>query len=290
MSQYCYNEACTKDFLNLEHDVIFAGQAGFDLIELRFDCINKYLENHTISDLKNLLADNNIKPSALNALYIYPEFLTDKNDPQKDKEIFDLLDLIKKLYQEIGINQCIVVAPLMSDESLCKSYQTPQITESCVKILKYLASSMPYIAWIFEPVGLTRSLVRDADCAYEIISAVNYDNVGLVLDSYNLYLKERSDNYSFGKIPSDKIFAIHLTNGKKVAETEKIIDQRYRTFCEEGDAINLFKFLNSLKEINYRGMISTEVFNNDLYKKYSQKEIIKKAFQDINKLINIYSI
>ena len=39
MSQYCYNEACTKDFLDLENDVIFAGQAGFDLIELRFDCI-----------------------------------------------------------------------------------------------------------------------------------------------------------------------------------------------------------------------------------------------------------
>lgn len=237
-----------------------------------------------------MLADNNIRPSALNALYIYPEFLTDKSDPQKDKEIFNLIDLIKNLYQEIGINQCLVVAPLMSDENLCKNYKPQQITASCVKILKYLASSMPYITWIFEPVGLTRSLVRDADYAYEIISAVNYDNVGLVLDSYNLYLKERSDNYSFGKIPSNKIFAIHLTNGKKVAETEKIIDQRYRTFCEEGDAINLFKFLSALKEINYIGMISTEVFNNELYKKHSQKEIINKAFQDINKIINIYTI
>ena len=289
MSKYCYNEACTKDFLNLENDVIFAKQAGFDLIELRFDCINKYLEKHTITDLKTLLNNNKIEPSALNALYIYPEFLTDKKDPQRDDEIFCQLDLIKNLYKKAGINQCIVVAPLMSDESSCEIYKKPQITESCVRILNYLSSSMPHIKWIFEPVGLSRSLVRDTEHANEIISAVNRSNVGLVLDSYNLYLKERKDNYSFSNIPSDKIFAIHMMNGKKVPDDEKIIDQRYRTFCEDGDAIDLFKFLNALKEINYKGMISIEVFNNDLYKKHSQKEIIINAFYDINKAVKMYT-
>ena len=179
MSKYCYNEACTKDFLNLENDVIFAKQAGFDLIEMRFDCINKYLEKHTINDLKTLLNNNKIEPSALNALYIYPEFLTDKKDPQRDDEIFCQLDLIKNLYKEADINQCIVVAPLMRDENSCEIYKKPQITESCVRILKYLSSSMPHIKWIFEPVGLSRSLVRDAEHANEIISAVNRSNVGL---------------------------------------------------------------------------------------------------------------
>ena len=61
MSKYCYNEACTKDFLNLENDVIFAKQAGFDLIELRFDCINKYLEKHTITDNRREKAKNQRK-------------------------------------------------------------------------------------------------------------------------------------------------------------------------------------------------------------------------------------
>ena len=286
MSKYCYNEACTKDFLNLENDVIFAKQAGFDLIELRFDYINKYLEKHTINDLKTLLNNSKIEPSALNALYIYPEFLTDKKDPQRDDEIFCQLDLIKNLYKEAGINQCIVVAPLMNDESSCEIYKKPQITESCVRILKYLSSSMPHIKWIFEPVGLSRSLVRDAEHANEIISAVNRSNVGLVLDSYNLYLKERKDNYSFSNIPSDKIFAIHMMNGKKVPADEKIIDQRYRTFCEDGDAIDLFKFLNALKEINYKGMISTEVFNPDYQKLQSHKEIVFKSFNELQNIVS----
>ena len=288
MSKYCYNEACTKDFLNLENDVIFAKQAGFDLIELRFDCINKYLEKHTINDLKTLLNNNKIEPSALNALYIYPEFLTDKKDPQRDDEIFCQLDLIKNLYKKAGLNQCIVVAPLMSDESSCEIYKKPQITDSCVRILNYLSSSMPYIKWIFEPVGLSRSLVRDAEHANEIISAVNRSNVGLVLDSYNLYLKERKDNYSFSNIPSDKIFAIHMINGKKAPDDEKIIDQRYRTFCEDGDAINLFNFLNALEEINYKGMISTEVFNPEYPKIFTQEQIINRAFKELSSTLTNY--
>ena len=121
----------------------------------------------------------------------------------------------------------------------------------------------------------------------EIINEVNNGNVGLILDSYNLYLKERSDCYSFEKINAKQIFAIHLMNGKKVSNTEKITDQRYRTFCTDGDAINLFNFLNALKTINYKGMISTEVFNPKYPKIFTQKQIINRAFEELSStLIN----
>lgn len=287
MSMYCYNEACTKDFLDLEKDVTLAKHTGFDLIELRFDCINKYLENHSISDLKSLLDDTKIKPSALNALYIYPEFLSQKDIKEKRDTNIRILNLIDDLYHTVNINKCIVVAPLLDDDSQCKIYDHEKIKSNCVRILKYLAQTMPYIKWIFEPVGLSRSLVQDADFACEIINEVNNGNVGLVLDSYNLYLKERSDYYSFEKINAKQIFAIHLMNGKKVSNTEKITDQRYRTFCTDGDAINLFNFLNALKTINYKGMISTEVFNPKYPKIFTQKQIINRAFEELSStLIN----
>ena len=288
MSMCCYNEACTKDFLNLEKDVTLAKQAGFDLIELRFDCINKYLENHSISDLKNLLDNTKIKPSALNALYIYPEFLTPKDFKEKHDINIRILNLIEDLYHIVNIDKCIVVAPLLDDDRLCKNYNQEEIKTNCVRILKYLAKIKPYIKWIFEPVGLSRSLVQDADFACEIINEVHSDNVGLVLDSYNLYLKERSDCYSFENIKAKQIFAIHLMNGQKISSTEKIIDQRYRTFCEDGDAINLLNFLNALKEINYRGMISTEVFNPEYPKMFTQKEIINRAFKQLSSILINY--
>ena len=104
MSMYCYNEACTKDFLDLEKDVTLAKHAGFDLIELRFDCINKYLENHSISDLKSLLDDTKIKPSALNALYIYPEFLSQKDIKEKRDTNIKILKLEVNEKNLIAIN------------------------------------------------------------------------------------------------------------------------------------------------------------------------------------------
>ena len=281
MTLYCYNEACTKDFLNLEQDIVLAKNSGFDLIEIRFDCLLEYLKHHSLQDLKDLLEKTNIKPHALNALYIYPEFLSSGNDENKDKEIYKTLDLIVSLHQQLGIDKCIVVAPLLEDESLCFKYERAETKQNCVRILNFLSQHYPYINWIFEPVGLSRSLVRDASFAYEIILDVKALNVGLVLDSYNLYLKDRKSNYDFKHIDVNKIMAIHLMNGIKVSASEKILDQRYRVFCDEGDAIDIASFLRALDDINYKGMVSTEIFNSSYCKMYSQKEIIQKAFNSL---------
>ena len=290
MSLFCYNEACTKDFLNLEQDVITAKKVGFDIIELRFDCINRYLENHSLTDLKNLLTKTGLKLSALNALYIYPEFLGDNDIKDKHDALCNTLKQIEELHDVIGINECIVVAPLLENDTLCANYKDFDIKAACTKILKHLATSMPYIRWIFEPVGLSRSLVQDADYAYQIIKEVNCENVGLVLDSYNLYLKNRNDAYSFKEIDPKKVFAIHLMNGQKIPNDEPIVNQRYRTLCDEGDAINLNNFLNALSEINYKGMISTEVFNPNYPKLYTQEEIIQRAYLSLKTTIESYEI
>lgn len=289
MAIYCYNEACTKDFFDLEKDVILAKNSGFDFIELRFDCLFEYLKHNSLENLKDLLEKTKIKTHALNALYIYPEFLSSDNDEHKDKEIYKNLELIVSLHQQLGINKCIVVAPLLAEDSLCFKYDRSKIKQSCVRSLCFLSRLYPEINWIFEPVGLTRSLVRDADFAYEIISEVNAVNVGLVLDSYNLYLKDRKSDYDFKHIDANKIMAVHLMNGIKVCDSEKIVDQRYRVFCDEGDAIDLDKFLKALKEIDYKGMISTEIFNSSYCQKYSQKEIIQKAFDSLFKTLQDYA-
>lgn len=288
MSVYCYNEACTKDFLDLEKDIALAKNSGFDLIEIRFDCLFEYLKHHSLEDLKDLLASTKIKPHALNALYIYPEFLSSDNDEHKDKEIYKNLELIDSLHQKLGIDKCIVVAPLLADDSLCFKYERSEIKKSCVRSLTFLAQHYPEIKWIFEPVGLTRSLVRDADFAYEIISEVNAVNVGLVLDSYNLYLKDRKSDYDFKHIDVNKIMAVHLMNGIKADDREKIFDQRYRVFCDEGDAIDIANFLRALENINYQGMFSAEIFNSSYCKKYSQKEIIQRAFDSLFNVLKDY--
>lgn len=287
MYQYCYNEACSKDFLDLEYDIIFAKKAGFDLIEIRFDCLENYLKDNNLEDLKQLLEDTGLKCHALNALYIYPEFLSDKDDEGKNSAVMERLHLIETLYKELGIDKCIVVAPLLTDACLCKNYSKEEVQEACVRILKYLCTHYPQIQWIFEPVGLSRSLVQDADDAYDIIKEVAAINLGLVLDSYNLYLKDRSDNYDFSRIPASKIMAIHMMNGLKVPASEKIVDQRYRRFCDDGDAIDLSKFMQALRAIHYQGMLSTEVFNSEYCQQYEHEHLLEKAYLSLKFASNL---
>ena len=288
MIPLCFNESCTKDFLDLKNDIIYASKAGFEEIEIRFDCLEVFLKGHNLNDLKNLLINNNLKPNALNAFYIYPEFLEEDESSKRKAQLLLKLKLIDELYELVGINKCIVVAPLLKDETEALTYNLDLTKNDIREILSYLCKSLPHIKWIFEPVGLSRSLVKDADFAYEIIKDLHHDNLGLVLDAYNLYLKDRCDKYNFDSIPSDKIFLVHMTNGLKVPEGTEITDQRYRRFCTDGTAINMLSFLKALSRRNYGGAFSEENFDPNLSKQYTQNEIIDLAKKDLNLMRKTY--
>ena len=48
------------------------------------------------------------------------------------------------LFKRIGYrDKCIVVAPLLTDECLCKNYSKEEVQEACVRILKYLCTHYP---------------------------------------------------------------------------------------------------------------------------------------------------
>jgi sugar phosphate isomerase/epimerase len=82
-----------------------------------------------------------------------------------------------------------------------------------VKVLDKLANiAKPYgIKLAFEPIGDKRWCVRSLDQALEIVEAVNRDDVGLALDSINLFLYNRlADIDSIDRVPLDKVFVYHI--------------------------------------------------------------------------------
>ena len=65
----CYNMATTMKSSTLENDIVLAAKAGFRHIELRKEKLLNYLQRGgTLSALKTLLEDNEIKPVCINAL------------------------------------------------------------------------------------------------------------------------------------------------------------------------------------------------------------------------------
>lgn len=291
MNNLCFNEACTKDFLNLQKDLELADKYHFDYIEMRFDCLNAYLkQGYSLTDLKESFLNLRIKPHAINALYIYPEFLTDNDIPEKREEILYQVNLLENLYKNIGCNKVVVVVPLLADSSLVSSFSRSCIINMCQRFINFLLEKLPMYYFAFEVVGLDRSLVRDLDFGLEIVNSLKSDKVGFTLDSYNLFLENYSDQYDFSKLSLNQIFVVHMMNAIKSPNNESIVDQRYRRLCSDGDLLNLGNFMRALQNKGYKGMISTEVFNPLYAKEYTQEELIKFAYTSLQKEVQKWQI
>lgn len=281
MFSLSYNEACTKDLLDLRSDIILADEAGFDFIELRFDCIESFLkEGGTPEEIREIFRTRRIRPHALNALYIYPEYRSRDDIEEKAALLDDKLALIDKLHAAVGIDKCIVVAPLMENSITASEYEREYVVWECARILDELSYLMPYMTWIFEPVGLRRSLVRDVRTAKEILTLTNSKKAGLVLDACNLFLTNLKSDYDFSMLRADEIRAVHLMNGVNPG-TDEITDQSFRRMCSDANFVDTQAFLRELLKTGYNGMVSCEVFYPEYEKRYTHSQIINMAYASL---------
>lgn len=274
-----YNEACARDCSTLETDLRLCEEVGFDDIEIRFDMLTAYLKEHTVEELAAWFKTSRLRPHALNALYLYPQFLGPQDDPVRQRELLAEFELACRVGEAIGSRYMIVVPPLQRDPN-----GGPYIGEAedtfreCVRILKELGrrAQPSGMNLCFELVGFDRSSVRDVAMADRIVRAVDLPNVGFVFDSYNIYLNGGCNDFSALKIVQpEKIFAIHLMSGDDVPAGQRGQDKR--CFCSQG-VVDTDAFLQTLKEIGYDGMVSVETFRPEYWEK-PPRWVVETAYE-----------
>lgn len=278
-----YNEATAMGNSSLAKDLEICEKVGFDFIEIRLDMLREYLKNHTVNDLADFFNKSRIKPHALNALYLYPEFLSETDDKDKQKALMEEFLFGCEISKAIENHYFIIVPPLQRDPLGGPFIGDKEKTfANCVRMLDKLSEiAKEYdVNLCFELVGFNRSSVRSISEADRIVRAVNRDNVGFVFDSYNIYLNGQLNDFSgLQTVQPEKIFAIHLMSGLDVPKEK--MGQDKRCFCDEG-VVDIDNFLTNLKGTGYEGMVSVETFNPE-YWKQDPELVIKKAFQTLEK-------
>lgn len=273
-----YNEACARDCSTLEQDLALCEKAGFDCIEIRLDMLMQYLEKHTVEQLAAFFKTSRLRPHAFNALYLYPEFLSDHDDAQRQEALLAEFKLACEVGKAIGSEYFIIVPPLQRDPNGGPFVGTREETlENCVRILRHLAQlAQPYdMKLCFELVGFERSSVRSIEEADAIIRAVNLPTVGFVFDSYNIFLNGGCNDFSaIGRVQPEKIFAAHLMSADDVPAAQRGQDKR--CFCGTG-AVDTDAFLQALKQTGYEGIASVETFRPEYWTK-SPAWVIENAF------------
>ena len=274
-----YNEACARDCSTLEKDLELCEKVGFDCMEIRLDMLQDYLKRHTVQDLADFFSKSRLRPHAFNALYLYPEFLSDRDDTAKQEALLQEFKLGCEVGKAIGSHYFIIVPPLQRDPQGGPYVGTWDDTfANCVRILKQLSDmARPYeMNLCFELVGFERSSVRSIAQADSIVRAVDRDNVGFVFDSYNIYLNGGCNDFSpILNVQHEKIFAAHLMSGDDVPEQERGQDKR--CFCGSG-VVDTDGFLQTLKAAGYTGIASVETFRPEYWQK-TPEWVIEQAYQ-----------
>ena len=273
-----YNEACARIQSSLEKDLVLCEKAEFDYIEIRLDMLQAYLEKHTVDELASFFRTSRIKPHAFNALYLYPEFLSENDDEDKRSALMNQFLMGCIVGKAIGSHYFIIVPPLQRNPK-----GGPYIGEwkdtyrDCVRILKKLSdiAAVYDMNLCFELVGFDRSSVRSVEQADLIVRGVDRDNVGFVFDSYNIYLNGGKNDFSgIRNVDPKKIFAAHLMSADDVPQSE--MGQDKRCFPDHG-AVDTGAFLKALKDSGYDGMVSVETFRPEYYEK-TPEWVVENAY------------
>lgn len=285
-----YNEATSMECpdSSLEKDIMECRKAGFSHLELRFDKIDAYLEQHDAGELKELLQQNSITPVAYNAVYIYPELFTEQDDSARQQEVVRRMKLAAYLADIIGARKVIVVVPLLpSGEKGPYQAEWRWMKDHCVRILLRLSDfSKPYgLKLCVEPVGHNKSGVRTIAQTREIVEAVDRKNVGYALDAYNIFQYDKSNDFSqLAELPEEKIFAVHINNADDVPLSQ--VSQLDRRFCDSG-VIDLQAYLNAIRKTGYQGTVSIEVVRPEYWEK-DTAWVIREAYRTTKEVLEPY--
>ena len=263
----CINGATTMPY-SLEQDIAAAAQAGFEGLEIWWDKLVAYLDDHSPGDLKQLLENNDLIPASICPLRIWPF----RDSEPARQEFRDAVQIAP----QIG---CALLA-------VCPDFQPARLSrEQALAIHAEELAGMARRAAEYgvrltvEAIG-GHTLVPGPTEALQLIEMAGAPaNVGILMDTFHYFRSGVSDE-EIQAIPLDKLDIIHVNDCEDGALNE-LTDAR-RLYPTLG--VIPARQLTMLKERGYDGYLSVEIFRPE-YWEGAIEEIAGNAYSTLGELI-----
>jgi 2-keto-myo-inositol isomerase len=255
----CINGATTMPY-NLEQDIKSANTAGFKGVEIWVSKLGEFLKNHTEEDLRHLINDSEISAPSLCAFsgFIYC------SEEEFHKKVQDLKALLE-VGHDIKAEYMILCAEAFGDR------RAEEAKHAYVSRMRRLSS-------VTNDYGIKIAMewFWELPPAIDIIREIDYGNIGLVIDTFHWY---RGDGNleNLKKVPSDKLFFMHVNDCEDLSRN-KLTDKN-RLYCGRG-ILPLLDVFSILKNKNYDGYLSVELFREEYWKK-DPEEISNTAYKTL---------
>lgn len=264
------NGATTMNY-NLTQEVKAASKAGFEGGEIWWDKAKKYLEEHSISEMKTLLSANDFKPYAICPFLVSPFRRTEELRAE----------FIKALNVASGIGCGLL--------TICPDFQPINMTHG--QAVKMLVDEFKWysiqakklnIRLAIEPIGRHTLVAGPDDALWIIRLAGDPDNLGILIDTFH-YMRSQISIEELNRIPPEKLFIVHVNDSEYGAIDE--LNDSNRLFPTEG-YIDLRATMRVLKALQYDGAYSVEVFRPE-YWALPIEEITDRAYRSLRKLMKL---
>lgn len=271
-----FNEATALECKgqSLMADLEMCEKYGFDYIEIRFDCVKDYLKEHTLEELADWFKNHHLKPWAYNTLIFF-----NQRDEAGEKEIDEEVDFILQVSKAIGMKMLITVPSFdVKDKSVS------EIKEEAVARLRYLSDKVGTDMKIsLEFCGAPNCSINQFGTAYDVVKAVDRDNVGVTVDTFHFHeMCSRLEDLRVAD--GKKIFAYHLNDCEDLPLGSCGDDKRL--WPGEG-VVDHAGIAAALKEIGFDGVCTIEEFRPEYYA-MSHEDNVKKAAEVTRDFVQKY--
>ena len=250
---------------------------GYDGLEIVADTPHAFLplSNEKLKQIKSSLENRKLLVSNINANTVLGWNLENGNDEKFEPSLSNKNETLRKW--RVGYTKkAIEVAAELSAPSVCITSgiknteifenEMTQINKSLSEILEFAEKNSILICMEYEP-GL---LIEKSQDVFEV--SKNFKNLGLNLDTCHVEVS----NEDFSKVIhkfKDKIFHTHISDCKNSIH--------YHLIPGYGE-IDFVKIYSNLKEINYDGFLTAELYT------YAEepREAASETFIFLNNLIH----
>lgn len=228
----------------LSEDIIAAGKAGFDAVEIWYPKLLKHLETEPLDHIKDLLQQYHLQIATL-----CPTVINAFDDRDSSLQAFKVA---VDLAVDLGCKTLLTGAQ-RSPSGMYVSEAIKVFCEAADAFVGYAEDHGIRVA--LEPIGL-HSFLDGPAAALEINERINRSNFGLMIDTFHYY-KSNISMTDIEAIPVNKIFVIHVNDCEDLPKSQ--LQDKDRLYPTLG-IIPAVKMLSPVVVKGYDGMLSVEVF------------------------------
>ncbi len=264
---FCLNASTIRP-VGLIEKIQIAADVGYDAIELWNDDMTDYeKEGGNLADIKKLLDDNNLSVATVIALHGWIS-----SEGEEYKQAIETAKVRMRQAADVGSPYIIASPPREEVDDMAKGAQRYHDLLELGKSFG-VKPAMEFLGFVEGINGI--------DDAWEIVTNANHPDGTIVIDPFHIF-RGGSDIDDMRKIPGDKVAVLHFNDAPETPARELQTDAD-RVYPGDG-ILPLADMVQILRDAGYKGCISLELFNKELWKQ-NPKEVARIGLEKMKAVV-----